>query len=84
MSKLTQPIISRVSAGRLISIVSKYMKKLKPYMIDTLRSIISYSDEEPKVIWIEEFFPKLLKNCEFTFLEVHLQEKLMELIYDKN
>ena len=84
LGKSSQPIISRVTAGRLIAIVSPYIPKLKPYMIDTLKGILNYPESEPKLIWLKEIFPKLLKNCKFAVLEVHLQEKLMETVYDKN
>ena len=85
MGKPTEPIISKVIAGRLVSIIVKYLgRSIKGEMIDIIKKIITSSEAEAKKIWIQEIFPKLLVNLDIQFIELHLQEKVYETIYDEN
>ena len=74
MGKNTEPIISRVIAGRLISIIVKFQDRaIKGLMIDILKKIITSSEAEARKIWVNEIFPKLLQNLNIDFIELHLQ-----------
>jgi hypothetical protein len=83
MGKQSEPIVSKVIAGRLIPILSKYYgKTIKGEMLDIIKRIIGDSEVEAKKVWIGEIFPKLLENLKFELIEIHLQEKVYETIYD--
>ena len=85
MGKPTEPIISKVIAGRLVSVVVKHIgRSIKGEMIDIIKKIINSSEAEAKKIWINEIFPKLLENLDTEFIELHLQEKIYETVYDEN
>ena len=74
MGKNTEPIISRVIACRLISIIVKFQDRaIKGLMIDILKKIITSSEAEARKIWVNEIFPKLLQNLNIDFIELHLQ-----------
>ena len=74
MGKNTEPIISRVIAGRLISIIVKFQDRaIKGLMIDILKKIITSSEAEARKIWVNEIFPKLLQNLNIDFIELQLQ-----------
>lgn len=69
MGKPTEPIISKVIAGRLVSIIVKYMgRSIKGEMIDIIKKIITSPEAEAKKIWINEIFPKLLENLDIEFI----------------
>ena len=53
-------------------------------MIDIIKKIINSSEAEAKKIWINEIFPKLLENLDIELIELHLQEKIYETVYDEN
>lgn len=85
MGKPTEPIISKVIAGRLVSVVVKHIgRSIKGEMIDIIKKIINSSEAQAKKIWINEIFPKLLENLDSEFIELHLQEKIYETVYDEN
>jgi diphthamide synthase subunit DPH2 len=65
MGKPSEPIISKVIAGRLIAVVVKYLgRSIKGEMIDIIKRIITGSEAEAKKIWVNEIFPKLLENLD--------------------
>lgn len=85
LGKANQPIVSKVTAGRIISVIFQdCTRKLKASMMDILKSILAHPESEARRIWLTEIFPKLLKKSEPAFIEIHLQEKLFEAVYDKN
>lgn len=69
LGKANQPIVSKVTAGRIISIIFQdCTKKVKASMMDILKSILAHPESEARRIWLTEIFPKLLKNSEVTFI----------------
>lgn len=85
LGKPNQPIVSKVTAGRIISIIfHECSKKIKVAMMDILKSVLSHPESEARRIWLTEIFPKLMRNSESSLIELHLQEKLFEAVYDKN
>lgn len=53
-------------------------------MIDILKRILADSEIEAKKVWVSEIFPRLLQNLELEFIELHLQEKIYESVWDEN
>lgn len=85
LGKPTQPIISKVTSGRLISILAKYTRRnIKGEMVDILKRILADSEIEAKKVWLSEIFPRLLQNMNLEFIELHLQEKIYECVWDEN
>lgn len=63
LGRTNQPIVSKVTAGRLISIVfHECNKKVKVAMMDILKSILAHPESEARRIWLTEIFPKLMRN----------------------
>ena len=61
MGKPSEPIISKVIAGRIVPLLSKYSgRTLKSELIDIIKRIISDSEAEAKKVFLSEIFPKLL------------------------
>jgi hypothetical protein len=53
LGKPSQPIISKVTSGRLISILAKYIgRMIKGEMIDILKRILSDNEIEAKKVWV--------------------------------
>ena len=74
MGKPSQPIISKVTSGRLISRLAIYLgRTLKGEMIDIVKRVLSDNEVEVRKVWVIEIFPRLLKNLELEFIELHLQ-----------
>lgn len=53
-------------------------------MIDIIKRVLSDSEVEVKKVWVSEIFPRLLRNLELEFIELHLQEKIYEAVWDEN
>jgi hypothetical protein len=80
-----QPIISKVTSCRLISLLALYLNRtLKGEMIDILKRVLSDNEPEVRKVWVMEIFPKLLRNLDLEFVELHLQEKIYESVWDQN
>ena len=65
LGKPTQPIISKVTSGRLISMLAIYLgRTLKGEMIDIVKRILLENEVEVRKVWVSEIFPRLLQNLE--------------------
>jgi hypothetical protein len=85
LGRATQPIISRITACRIISVLSKYMNRtLKAEMVDIVKRLCNENEIEAKKVWLMEIFPVLLHNLELDFIELHFQEKIYETVWDEN
>lgn len=42
-------------------------------MIDIVKRVLSDNEVEVRKVWVIEIFPRLLKNLELEFIELHLQ-----------
>lgn len=85
MGKPTEPIISKVMAGMIVPILAKYRERsLKGELMDIIKRIIADSEAEAKKVFLQEIFPKLLRNLRLDFIEIYLQEKIYEMVYDEN
>lgn len=85
LGRPAQPIISKVTSARLISILAKYLGRMvKGEMIDVLKRVVGDNEVEAKKVWVQEIFPRLLANLELEFIELHLQEKIYELVWGEN
>lgn len=83
MGKPTEPIISKVMAGMIVPILAKYRERsLKGELMDIIKRIIADSEAEAKKVFLQEIFPKLLRNLRLDFIEIYLQEKIYEMVYD--
>lgn len=83
MGKQTEPIISKVMAGRMIPILCKYNAGfLKAELMDIIKRILTDSEVEAKKFFLQEIFPRLLEHLKLEYIELHLQEKIYEIIYD--
>lgn len=83
MGKQSEPIVSKVIAGRLVPILCKYNgRSIRGELIDIIKRIIGDSEIEAKKVWVTEIFPQLLQHLKIEFIELHLQEKIYETVYD--
>lgn len=65
LGKPSQPIISKVTAGRLIAVLAKYQgRTVKGEMVDILKRVLADSEIEARKVWVSEIFPRLLQNLE--------------------
>lgn len=53
-------------------------------MIDIVKRILLESEVEVRKVWVSQIFPRLLNNLELQFIELHLQEKVYEAVWDEN
>lgn len=51
-------------------------------MVDILKRVLADSEIEAKKVWLTEIFPRLLQNLDLEFIELHLQEKIYESVWD--
>lgn len=85
LGKNNQPIISKVTSGRIISMLAIYLgRTIKGEMIDIVKRILLDNEVEVKKVWVSEIFPRLLNNLELEFIELHLQEKIYEAVWDEH
>ena len=85
LGKPTQPIISKVTSARLISVLARYTNRMvKGDMIDILKRVLGHNEIEARKVWVSEIFPRLLNNLDLEFIELHLQEKIYEAVWDDN
>lgn len=83
LGRPAQPIISKVTAGRLIAVLAKYQgRTVKGELVDILKRVAGDSEAEARKVWVSELFPRLLQNLELEFIELHLQEKIYEAVWD--
>lgn len=62
MGRQSEPIVSKVIAGRLIPILCRYNgRSIKGEMIDIIKRIIGDAEIEAKKVWVTEIFPQLLR-----------------------
>lgn len=65
LGRPAQPIISKVTAGRLIAVLAKYQgRTVKGEMVDILKRVLADSEIEARKVWVSEIFPHLLQNLE--------------------
>jgi hypothetical protein len=65
LGRPVQPIISKVTAGRLIAVLAKYQgRTVKGEMVDILKRVLADSEIEARKVWVSEIFPRLLQNLE--------------------
>ncbi len=83
LGRPTQPVISRVTSARLISIVVRHTgRTIKGEMVDILKRVINDTEVEVRKVWISEFFPRLLRSLDLEYIELHFQEKIYEIVYE--
>jgi hypothetical protein len=74
LGKSGQPSISKVTAGRLVTILAGYSgKALKNELVDILKRVFTDAEIEVKKIGISELFPKLIQTLDVDFIELHFQ-----------
>lgn len=57
-------------------------RTVKGEMVDILKRVLADSEIEAKKVWLTEIFPRLLQNLDLEFIELHLQEKIYESVWD--
>ena len=82
LGKFNQPSISKVTAGRLITILGSYSgRAIKNELVDILKKIFNDIEVEARKIGISDIFRRLLQVFDQEFVELHFQERIFEAVW---